>query len=52
MVDRLSSRTRSALLLWPVVVLRLYAGFFFAWNGISKLIRDNFAGGLAGFLNA
>lgn len=52
MVDRLSSRTHSAIRLWPVVVLRLYAGFFFAWHGISKLTRDNFADGLAGFLNA
>ena len=52
MVDRLKSRSHVALRHWPIVVLRVYTGLFFAWNGISKLSRDNFADGMEGFLNA
>lgn len=52
MTDRLSSRTHSVIQLWPVAMLRVYTGLFFAWHGFGKISRDNFADGLAGFLNA
>ena len=52
MVDRLDSKPHIAVKHWPIAVLRIYTGLFFAWNGISKISRDNFADGMAGFLNA
>ena len=51
MVDRLDSRSRKRMRLWPIAVLRIYAGVFFAWHGIGKLRGENFADGMAGFLN-
>jgi len=52
MVDRLDSRTHAAVMHWPIGVLRVYTGLFFAWNGFGKISRDNFADGMEGFLNA
>ncbi|MDA0679798.1 MAG: DoxX family membrane protein [Proteobacteria bacterium] len=52
MVDRIDSRSRLAIQHWPIVMLRVYTGLFFAWNGFSKLQRGNFADGMEGFLNA
>lgn len=52
MVDRLDSRPHGAVRLWPIVLLRVYTGVFFAWQGAGKLLRGNFADGLAGFLHA
>ena len=39
MVDRIDSRTSTALRQWPIVLLRVYAGVFFAYHGIGKLRR-------------
>ena len=36
---------------WPIVLLRVYTGVFFLKYGFGKLSRDNFADGLAGFVN-
>ena len=36
---------------WPIVLLRVYTGIFFLYYGFGKLRRDNFADGLAGFVN-
>lgn len=52
MVDRLDSRSRKRLRLWPIAALRIYAGVFFAWHGIGKLRGGNFAEGMASFLNS
>lgn len=52
MVDRLDSKPHVAIRHWPIVVLRIYTGLFFAWNGLGKIRRDNFADGMEGFLNA
>ena len=52
MVDRLESRFHSAIRHWPIVVLRVFTGVFFAWHGFGKLRRDNFADGMVGFLQA
>jgi thiosulfate dehydrogenase [quinone] large subunit len=52
MVDRLGTRSHSRIQHWPILVLRLYTGLFFAWNGLGKLRRDNFADSLEGFLSA
>ena len=38
--------------LWPLVLLRVYTGVFFLYYGFGKVRRDNFADGLAGFVNA
>ncbi len=52
MVDRIDSRPHGAAKHWPIVVLRVYTGLFFAWSGFGKISRDNFADGMEGFLNA
>jgi thiosulfate dehydrogenase [quinone] large subunit len=52
MVDRIDSRSRKRLTLWPVALLRVYAGVFFFWHGFEKLGGGNFAEGLNGFLNS
>ena len=51
MVDRLDTRPHGAVKLWPIVLLRVYTGVFFAWHGAGKLLRGNFADGMSGFLN-
>jgi len=50
MIDRLDSRSHSKIQHWPILVLRIYAGLFFMWNGFGKLRRDDFADGMEGFL--
>ncbi len=52
MVDRIDTRPHGAVKHWPIVVLRVYTGLFFAWNGFGKISRGNFADGMEGFLNA
>lgn len=51
MNDFLPSRERLTPRLWPLAALRVYAGVSFAWHGVRKLVRDDFAGGMTGFLN-
>ena len=51
MVDRLDSRSHGAVKHWPIVLLRIYTGLFFAWNGLGKSSRGRFADGMEGFLN-
>jgi len=36
---------------WPIVLLRIYTGVFFVYNGFGKIRRDNFSDGMVGFLN-
>lgn len=38
--------------LWPLVLLRVYTGVFFLYYGFGKVRRDNFADGVAGFVNS
>jgi thiosulfate dehydrogenase [quinone] large subunit len=52
MSDQLMSRLHAKLRFWPIVILRVYTGIFFAWHGFGKLRRGNFSDGLEGFLNA
>jgi thiosulfate dehydrogenase [quinone] large subunit len=52
MIDRLTSRTHSLIRQWPIVLLRVYTGVFFAWHGFGKLRRGDFSAGMEGFLNA
>lgn len=51
MVDRLDSRSHGAVRHWPIALLRIYTGLFFAWNGFGKISRGNFADGMESFLN-
>ena len=51
MVDRLDSRSHGAVRHWPIALLRIYTGLFFAWNGFGKISRGSFADGMEGFLN-
>jgi thiosulfate dehydrogenase [quinone] large subunit len=37
---------------WPIFLLRVYTGVFFLYYGFGKLRRENFADGVAGFVNA
>ena len=36
---------------WPIVMLRVYTGVFFIYYGFRKITNENFADGLAGFVN-
>lgn len=36
---------------WPILLLRVYTGVFFAYHGFGKISRGNFADGMLGFLN-
>jgi len=47
----LDNSKSKALRAWPIVLLRVYTGVFFLYYGFGKLTRDNFADGLAGFVN-
>jgi len=51
MVDRISSRTSVVLRQWPIVLLRVYTGVFFAYHGFGELRSDDFASSLANFLS-
>ena len=37
--------------LWPITLLRVYTGVFFAYHGFGKLQRGGFADGLEGFVS-
>lgn len=37
---------------WPIVLLRVYTGSFFAWHGVRKITNPDFDQSLAGFVNA
>lgn len=37
--------------LWPVTLLRIYTGVFFAYYGFSKIRYGSFANGVEGFVN-
>jgi len=52
MIDRLKARSQGAPKHWPIFFLRIFTGIFFAWNGLSKVRRENFADGMEGFLNS
>ena len=52
MVDRIDYRTSVTLRQWPIVLLRVYTGVFFAYHAIGKLRQDDFASGMAGFLSS
>ena len=51
MVDRIDYRPQARVRLWPVALLRIYTGIFFAWHGLGKLRGGNFTDGMVGFLN-
>ena len=51
MVDRLKSKRARSVHLWPIVMLRVYAGVFFANAGIAKIGRD-FPESMSRFLSA
>ena len=50
MVDRIDSRTSVVLRQWPIVLLRVYTGVFFAYNGFLKIRHDDIANFLSDFL--
>ncbi len=52
MVDRISGPRRRAIHLWPIAMLRVYAGVFFANAGIAKIGGGNFAEPMSRFLSA
>ena len=52
MVDRLYEKSKPTIRLWPIVALRIYTGIFFAYAGLGKVMRENFADGLTGFLTS
>lgn len=37
--------------LWPITLLRVYTGVFFAWHGFRKISGGNFGEGLKGFVS-
>lgn len=50
-MTNLDAATSKPLRDWPIVLLRVYTGVFFLKYGYGKLSRDDFADGLAGFVN-
>lgn len=42
--------TKKAAHLWPITLLRVYAGVFFLKYGFGKITNPDFADGLAGFV--
>lgn len=52
MGDRIDYKSRKRYQLWPVAMLRIYTGIFFAWHGIGKISGGNFADGMNGFLTS
>jgi len=52
MIDRIDSKSRKRVQVWPVALLRVYTGVFFAWHGFGKLSGGNFEDGMRGFLNS
>ena len=44
-------RTHKKPHLWPITLLRIYTGVFFAYYGFGKISRGNFADGLEGFVS-
>ena len=52
MVNRLDSTSSRTVKLWPIALLRVYAGIYFAWYGLLKLRNANFADGVERFLTA
>ncbi len=51
-MSSLNEFTRKKLThLWPITLLRVYSGVFFAYYGFGKIKRGNFADGLEGFVN-
>ncbi|MEQ9561140.1 MAG: DoxX family protein [Woeseiaceae bacterium] len=52
MVDRIDGRSRNRMRLWPILLLRIYAGVFFALQGLGKLRNGGFADGMQEFLAA
>jgi thiosulfate dehydrogenase [quinone] large subunit len=51
MADHLTSRHPARINLWPIAVLRVYTGVFFAYHGFGKITNDQFPSGMIGFLN-
>lgn len=51
MPDMLSSDRHSVPKLWPIALLRIYTGVFFAWHGLNKLRGDKFSENLANFVS-
>jgi len=45
-------RGRKALSHWPILVLRLYTGMFFAWYGFIKLTGPRFQENMVNFLTS
>lgn len=52
MVDRIDFKLRKRFQLWPVALLRIYAGIFFAWHGFGKISGGNFADSMNSFLTS
>jgi len=37
---------------WPILLLRVYTGVFFAYYGFGKIVSGSFADGMTGFLSS
>lgn len=37
---------------WPILLLRVYTGIFFAYYGFRKIVSGSFADGMTGFLSS
>jgi len=45
-------QSMKALRAWPILLLRVYTGIFFAYYGFGKIVGGNFADGMTGFLSS
>jgi len=46
MADHLTSRHPARIKLWPIALLRVYTGVFFAYHGFGKVTNDQFPSGM------
>jgi thiosulfate dehydrogenase [quinone] large subunit len=51
-MNDLDGRAAKPVNTWALALLRVYTGVFFLYYGVGKVRRDNFADGIAGFVNS
>jgi len=51
-MSNLDEFRRTKINTWPIALLRVYTGVFFLYFGVRKVLHDNFAEGLTGFVSS
>lgn len=51
-MSNLDEFRRAKINTWPIVLLRVYTGSFFAWHGVRKITNPDFDQALVGFVDS